>query len=478
MPLERPHVSKGTFHMLTLRQCQTLLKPLKKLPDGANFLVPVDPVRLGIPDYFHHVKHPMDLGTIEKKLASADGNYCADNFVEDVRLVWYNALIYNPQGTPVALAASRMSAAFEEMLKNLVASGSGAAAAGGGGRTVSDIGGVMPTKNAKAIVRSLQQNQHSLHFRIPVDPIKQGIPNYPDIIKRPMDLSTVAKKLDAGQYPTVGDLRDDLDLIWDNAVTFNTEASLIGDQAVKLRGFTATKFAQEGFPTSAPILPPGPAIVRNPSAVKEAAPAAPAPPRDTSRKRSLAGDGNAPLSADLVAAAQRAAAAADAARADMLSSSEVMLPMKRCRALLEPLKQEKIAGFFLQPVDPVALKLPDYLVIVKRPMDLGTIEGKLQEGSYTSPGDFVDEVRLVWSNARLYNAAATVVHQAALELAGIFERQLWSAVKPSIPMPASLQAIGGSQEFHAHYLGIKINRSLEIANAQHGVEDSHSGYFA
>lgn len=453
MPLERPHVSKGTFHMLTLRQCQTLLKPLKKLPDGANFLVPVDPVRLGIPDYFHHVKHPMDLGTIEKKLASADGNYCADNFVEDVRLVWYNALIYNPQGTPVALAASRMSAAFEEMLKNLVASGSGAAAAGGGGRTVSDIGGVMPTKNAKAIVRSLQQNQHSLHFRIPVDPIKQGIPNYPDIIKRPMDLSTVAKKLDAGQYPTVGDLRDDLDLIWDNAVTFNTEASLIGDQAVKLRGFTATKFAQEGFPTSAPILPPGPAIVRNPSAVKEAAPAAPAPPRDTSRKRSLAGDGNAPLSADLVAAAQRAAAAADAARADMLSSSEVMLPMKRCRALLEPLKQEKIAGFFLQPVDPVALKLPDYLVIVKRPMDLGTIEGKLQEGSYTSPGDFVDEVRLVWSNARLYNAAATVVHQAALELAGIFERQLWSAVKPSNPMPASLQAIGGSQEFLGAALG-------------------------
>ena len=79
----------------------------------------------------------------------------------------------------------------------------------------------------------------------------------------------------------------------------------------------------------------------------------------------------------------------------------------------------------------VALKLPDYKKIVKTPMDLGTIEHKLtQRSSYASPGEFVEDVRLVWANARLYNPRATIFHQAACHLCIVFERLLWHAVKP------------------------------------------------
>ncbi len=40
---------------------------------------------------------------------------------------------------------------------------------------------------------------------------------------------------------------------------------------------------------------------------------------------------------------------------------------------------------FNQPVDPVALNIPDYLDVVKQPMDLGTVLKNLDAGELTSP---------------------------------------------------------------------------------------------
>ena len=55
---------------------------------------PVDPVKLGIPDYFDVVKRPMDLGTIRKRLKSEEIR-SKEQFVELVRLVFNNAILYN-----------------------------------------------------------------------------------------------------------------------------------------------------------------------------------------------------------------------------------------------------------------------------------------------------------------------------------------------------------------------------------------------
>eukprot|EP00965_Chrysotila_dentata_P157655 5208186-Pleurochrysis_carterae.AAC.2 len=45
---------------------------------------------------------------------------------------------------------------------------------------------------------------------------------------------------------------------------------------------------------------------------------------------------------------------------------------EQCVVILDSLMSVKIAIPFLQPVDPVALQLPDYFSIIKNPMDLGT----------------------------------------------------------------------------------------------------------
>ncbi|GMH51267.1 hypothetical protein TrST_g10859 [Triparma strigata] len=59
-----------------------------------TFSVPIDPIALGIPDYFQVVTDPMDFGTLKKKIASGEvttHSQCAHN----VRLVFSNCFKYN-----------------------------------------------------------------------------------------------------------------------------------------------------------------------------------------------------------------------------------------------------------------------------------------------------------------------------------------------------------------------------------------------
>lgn len=47
--------------------------------------------------------------------------------------------------------------------------------------------------------------------------------------------------------------------------------------------------------------------------------------------------------------------------------------------------------------------IPDYFLIVKHPMDLGTVQDKLKRNLYPTPDEFAADMRLVFSNCRLYN---------------------------------------------------------------------------
>uniref|UniRef100_A0A0A9E128 GTE913 n=1 Tax=Arundo donax TaxID=35708 RepID=A0A0A9E128_ARUDO len=58
-------------------------------------------------------------------------------------------------------------------------------------------------------------------FLAPVDVVKYNIPDYFDIIKQPMDLGTVKKKMNAGMYATPRDFAADVRLTFSNAMTYN-----------------------------------------------------------------------------------------------------------------------------------------------------------------------------------------------------------------------------------------------------------------
>lgn len=45
----------------------------------------------------------------------------------------------------------------------------------------------------------------------------------------------------------------------------------------------------------------------------------------------------------------------------------------------------------------------DYLSVITRPMDLGTVRRKLEERQYSRAEHVAADVRLVFANSRLYN---------------------------------------------------------------------------
>lgn len=48
-----------------------------------------------------------------------------------------------------------------------------------------------------------------------------GIPDYPEVITQPMDLSTVQMRFESGQYTSLKDIASDVDLIWENGKAYN-----------------------------------------------------------------------------------------------------------------------------------------------------------------------------------------------------------------------------------------------------------------
>ena len=78
---------------------------------------------------------------------------------------------------------------------------------------------------------------------------------------------------------------------------------------------------------------------------------------------------------------------------------------------------------FKEPVDPVALGIPDYFKVVKKPMDFSTINEKLKFNEYKTIQEFIDDINLIFTNWKLYNGENSSYGMAANALTKIFEKQ-------------------------------------------------------
>ncbi|GAB2287604.1 hypothetical protein Dimus_021977 [Dionaea muscipula] len=120
----------------------------------------------------------------------------------------------------------------------------------------------------------------------------------------------------------------------------------------------------------------------------------------------------------------------------------------KCSDILRKLMKHSAAWIFNQPVDPVALNIPDYFSIVSKPMDLGTIKSKLDKNIYHVADEFESDVKLTFSNAMLYNPPTNHVHRMAKEMDAMFDT-LWRPVgantsRPRIDVKKKVEATGKS----------------------------------
>jgi hypothetical protein len=64
-------------------------------------------------------------------------------------------------------------------------------------------------------------------FAQPVDPERDGCPDYYDVVTQPMDLGTVHQKIEENAYKSVAEWKSDVNLIWANSLLYNPNSSLV-----------------------------------------------------------------------------------------------------------------------------------------------------------------------------------------------------------------------------------------------------------
>ncbi|KAB8748977.1 hypothetical protein FH972_026528 [Carpinus fangiana] len=91
--------------------------------------------------------------------------------------------------------------------------------------------------------------------------------------------------------------------------------------------------------------------------------------------------------------------------------------------LLNDMQNHTSAWPFLQPVN--REEVQDYYNVIKQPMDLSTMEERLEKDMYPTPEDFVKDAMLIFHNCRKYNNETTPYAKAANKL----QKSMWAKIK-------------------------------------------------
>lgn len=112
---------------------------------------------------------------------------------------------------------------------------------------------------------------------------------------------------------------------------------------------------------------------------------------------------------------------------DMGTEKFPVVDRTKCERILLRLFCNDISTDFQQPASPVESKR--YKDLIKTPMDLSIVKKRLEAKStdsecYSTPEDFVSDIRLIFSNCAKYYKATSEVGSAGLYLEDYFEEQL------------------------------------------------------
>lgn len=95
-----------------------------------------------------------------------------------------------------------------------------------------------------------------------------------------------------------------------------------------------------------------------------------------------------------------------------------------CNRLLDELRRSPMTTPFRAPVDPVRDHAANYFQIVTNPMDFGTMKKKLHSGQYQSIDQFTDDIKLICSNAKLFNGETSMFGLICDDILKLVEKHL------------------------------------------------------
>ncbi|CAJ0632587.1 13677_t:CDS:2 [Entrophospora sp. SA101] len=237
-------------------------------------------------------------------------------------------------------------------------------------------------KHCTNALKALKRHPHATPFLEPVEPIKLNIPDYLDIVKIPMDLSTVEKNLNNCVYKCVQDFVDDKPAP-EPATESSSSSSKPTNKLIK-KPVIETAFPSTVKTDNAEANRPK-RTIKSPN--KEL-------PQITQTSRRKKTKKNAELNF--------------------------------CRSVYQELKKKQHYAYaypFYEPVNAEKLGVPEYYNIIKTPMDLSMISTKLENETYTSAEDFEVDIRLMFENCYKFNPPGTEVYNMGKQLEKVFDKK-------------------------------------------------------
>ena len=74
----------------------------------------------------------------------------------------------------------------------------------------------------------------------------------------------------------------------------------------------------------------------------------------------------------------------------------------------------RLSDLFL--VKPSKKLYPDYYISIKHPLAFDVVRKRISNKTYTHMRDFLEDIHLIFSNARMYNEEGSIVYKDALTL--------------------------------------------------------------
>lgn len=104
------------FTQTSIDHALQIMERLAQLPCAKPFLLPVDPVRDGVPNYYHIITQPIDISLINEKLLLIKYNFVHE-WIRDMFQIRDNAKTFNGANSFIYLLSRRLIEHFEKELK-------------------------------------------------------------------------------------------------------------------------------------------------------------------------------------------------------------------------------------------------------------------------------------------------------------------------------------------------------------------------
>ena len=127
------------------------------------------------------------------------------------------------------------------------------------------------------IIKAMWKHTHAWPFHTPVDTIKLGLPDYFEIIKKPMDMGTIKKRLENNYYWSAEECVADFNQMFTNCYIYNKPGEDIVIMAKSLEKFFISRvktlpdeeyvIESENVVKSATVKPKLPKPVTTPTAI-------------------------------------------------------------------------------------------------------------------------------------------------------------------------------------------------------------------